>query len=102
MYDNPWHATRPPARGLEGEDRRLRRRLFRDRGTDRRQRPLLTGVSGGEFGVVGRVEARDARSGRVLWSRPMVEGHMGYTCDADGNNKENGISGTVNKSRPGN
>ncbi len=62
---------------------------------------LLTGVSGGEFGVVGRVEARDPRTGKMVWSRPTVEGHMGYTYDAAGNKKENGISGTTNKSWPG-
>lgn len=62
---------------------------------------MLTGVSGGEFGVVGRVEARDPRTGKLLWTRPTVEGHMGYTYDKDGNKKENGISGTVNKSWPG-
>lgn len=62
---------------------------------------LLTGVSGGEFGVVGRVEARDAKTGRLVWSRPTVEGHMGYTYDADGNAKENGVSGTTNQSWPG-
>ena len=62
---------------------------------------LLTGVSGGEFGVVGRVEARDPRTGKMVWSRPMVEGHMGYTWDKDGNKKENGISGTTNASWPG-
>jgi len=62
---------------------------------------LLTGVSGGEFGVIGRVEARDAKTGRLVWSRPTVEGHMGYTYDADGNPKENGISGTTNQSWPG-
>ena len=57
---------------------------------------LLTGVSGGEFGVVGRVEARDPKTGKLIWSRPTVEGHMGYK---DG--KENGISGTTNASWPG-
>ena len=62
---------------------------------------LLTGVSGGEFGVVGRVAARDPRTGKMVWSRPTVEGHMGYTYDAAGNKKENGISGTTNKSWPG-
>ena len=39
---------------------------------------LITGVSGGEFGVVGRIEARDAKTGKMIWSRPVVEGHMGY------------------------
>jgi len=57
---------------------------------------LLTGVSGGEFGVVGRVEARDPKTGKMVWSRPMVEGHMGYK---DG--KENGITGTTNATWPG-
>src|SRR5438046_3086641 len=28
---------------------------------------LLTGVSGGEFGVVGRVEARDPKTGQLVW-----------------------------------
>ncbi|WP_089415402.1 PQQ-dependent methanol/ethanol family dehydrogenase [Vitreoscilla filiformis] len=62
---------------------------------------VLTGVSGGEFGVVGRVEARDAKTGAMVWSRPTVEGHMGYTYDKDGNSKENGISGTTNQTWPG-
>ncbi|WP_114972272.1 PQQ-dependent methanol/ethanol family dehydrogenase [Rhodoferax ferrireducens] len=62
---------------------------------------LLTGISGGEFGVVGRVEARNPKTGQLVWSRPTVEGHMGYTYDADGNKKENGISGTLNKSWAG-
>ena len=62
---------------------------------------LLTGVSGGEFGVVGRVEARDPRTGKMVWSRPTVEGHMGYTYDTDGTKHENGISGTLNQTWPG-
>ena len=62
---------------------------------------LLTGVSGGEFGVVGRVEARDPKTGRLVWTRPTVEGHMGYTYDADGKEKENGVSGTTGASWPG-
>jgi alcohol dehydrogenase (cytochrome c) len=57
---------------------------------------LLTGVSGGEFGVVGRVEARDPKTGKMVWVRPVVEGHMGYK---DG--KENGVSGTTNATWPG-
>ncbi|MGQ0689615.1 MAG: PQQ-dependent methanol/ethanol family dehydrogenase [Limnobacter sp.] len=57
---------------------------------------VLTGVSGGEFGVVGRVEARNAKTGEMVWLRPTVEGHMGYTFDKDGNKKEAGISGTTN------
>ncbi len=62
---------------------------------------LLTGVSGGEFGIVGRVEARDPRTGKLVWVRPTVEGHMGYTFDKDGNKTENGITGTTNASWPG-
>ncbi len=62
---------------------------------------LLTGVSGGEFGIVGRVEARNPKTGALVWVRPTVEGHMGYTFDKDGNKKENGISGTAGKSWPG-
>lgn len=62
---------------------------------------LLTGVSGGEFGVVGRVEARDPKTGKMVWTRPVVEGHMGYVWDKDGNKKENGITGTTNATWPG-
>ena len=57
---------------------------------------VLTGVSGGEFGVLGRVEARDAKTGKMVWMRPTVEGHMGTK---DG--KDNGISGTTNATWPG-
>lgn len=39
---------------------------------------VITGVSGGEFGVVGKVEAYDAKTGQLAWTRPTVEGHMGY------------------------
>ena len=57
---------------------------------------VITGVSGGEFGIIGRVEARDAKTGKMVWSRPTVEGHMGFL-----NGKENGISGTTNATWPG-
>jgi len=57
---------------------------------------LLTGVSGGEFGVVGRVEARDPLTGKLVWSRPTVEGHMGTL-----NGRDNGITGTTNATWPG-
>jgi len=52
---------------------------------------VITGVSGGEFGIVGKVEARDAKTGELIWSRPTVEGHMGTL-----NGKDNGITGTLN------
>jgi alcohol dehydrogenase (cytochrome c) len=57
---------------------------------------VITGNSGGEFGIIGSVEARDAKTGKLVWSRPTIEGHMGFK---DG--KENGITGTLNKSWPG-
>jgi len=58
---------------------------------------VVTGVSGGEFGIVGKVEARDAKTGELIWTRPTVEGHMGYL-----NGKENGITGgAANKTWPG-
>jgi alcohol dehydrogenase (cytochrome c) len=57
---------------------------------------VITGVSGGEFGVVGKVEARDAKTGELIWSRPTVEGHMGTL-----NGQDNGITGTTNASWPG-
>ena len=63
---------------------------------------LLTGVTGGEFGVVGRVEARDPKTGKMVWSRPVVEGHMGKRFDKDGKESDNGVSGTAGKTWPGN
>ena len=57
---------------------------------------LINGVSGGEFGVVGRIDARDPMTGKLIWTRPTVEGHMGYSFDKDGTKHENGISGTLN------
>lgn len=57
---------------------------------------VISGISGGEFGVLGRVEARDAKTGKLVWSRPTVEGNMGYK---DG--QENGVSGKTNATWPG-
>jgi len=62
---------------------------------------LLTGVSGGEFGVVGRVEARNPKTGQMVWMRPVVEGHMGKKWDASGKESDNGVSGTAGKTWPG-
>src|SRR6185369_1361906 len=56
---------------------------------------LITGVSGGEFGIVGRIDARDPKTGKLIWTRPTVEGHMGYMVK-NGEKVENGISGTTN------
>ncbi|MBL0709948.1 MAG: PQQ-dependent methanol/ethanol family dehydrogenase [Colwellia sp.] len=53
---------------------------------------VITGVAGGEFGVVGKVRAYDAKNGKIVWERPTVEGHMGYIWK-DGKKTENGISG---------
>jgi len=61
---------------------------------------VITGVSGGEFGVVGRVEARDALTGEMRWMRPVIEGHMGHIWK-DGEKTDNGISGTTNATWPG-
>lgn len=38
---------------------------------------LIHGSSGDEFGVVGRLYARDPDTGEEIWMRPLVEGHMG-------------------------
>ncbi len=38
---------------------------------------LIHGSSGDEFGVIGRLYARDPNTGEELWMRPFVEGHMG-------------------------
>ncbi|MCB1915842.1 MAG: PQQ-dependent methanol/ethanol family dehydrogenase [Rhodocyclaceae bacterium] len=62
---------------------------------------VITGVSGGEFGVIGRIEARDAKTGKLKWIRPTIEGHMGYKFDDAGNKTENGVSGTKNATWPG-
>ena len=57
---------------------------------------LLTGVSGGEFGVVGRVEARKVENGDLVWSRPTIEGHMGKL-----NGKDSTMTGKKGESWPG-
>ncbi|MFW1677738.1 PQQ-dependent methanol/ethanol family dehydrogenase [Pontibacter sp. JAM-7] len=62
---------------------------------------VITGVSGGEFGIVGKVEAYDAKTGDIVWTRPTVEGHMGYIWK-DGKKMEAGISGgAAGKTWPG-
>lgn len=38
---------------------------------------LIHGSSGDEFGVVGRLFARDPMTGKELWMRAFVEGHQG-------------------------
>ncbi|WP_313807143.1 methanol/ethanol family PQQ-dependent dehydrogenase [Sphingobium sp.] len=57
---------------------------------------VIYGNSGGEFGIVGAVEARDVNTGELVWRRPTVEGHMGTL-----NGKDNGITGKTNASWTG-
>lgn len=52
---------------------------------------VITGNSGGEFGIVGAVQARDVNTGELIWDRPTIEGHMGTL-----RGKDNGISGKTN------
>ena len=57
---------------------------------------IITGNSGGEFGIVGEVQARDAETGDMIWTRPVIEGHMG-TLDGE----ESTMTGTLNATWPG-
>ncbi|MGD9784632.1 MAG: PQQ-dependent dehydrogenase, methanol/ethanol family, partial [Hyphomicrobiaceae bacterium] len=57
---------------------------------------IVTGVSGGEFGIVGRVEARKVEDGELVWSRPTIEGHMGML-----NGKESTMTGKQGATWPG-
>ncbi|MDE2411529.1 MAG: methanol/ethanol family PQQ-dependent dehydrogenase [Sphingomonadales bacterium] len=57
---------------------------------------VITGNSGGEFGVVGEVQARNVDTGELVWTRPTVEGHMGTL-----HGQPNGISGKTNATWPG-
>ncbi len=49
--------------------------IVKDRETGRVM--LVHGSSGDEFGVVGKLFARDPDTGEEIWMRPFVEGHMG-------------------------
>ena len=57
---------------------------------------IITGNSGGEFGIVGEVQARDAETGETVWTRPVIEGHMGTL-----NGEESTMTGTLNATWPG-
>ncbi|HEU0221110.1 MAG TPA: PQQ-dependent methanol/ethanol family dehydrogenase [Paracoccaceae bacterium] len=57
---------------------------------------VITGNSGGEFGIVGEVQARDAETGDLIWTRPMIEGHMGTF-----KGQESTMTGTLNATWPG-
>ncbi|SEG63142.1 alcohol dehydrogenase (cytochrome c) [Thalassococcus halodurans] len=57
---------------------------------------VVTGNSGGEFGIVGEVQARNAETGEMVWTRPVIEGHMGTL-----NGEESTMTGTLNATWPG-
>ncbi|MFA3919281.1 PQQ-dependent methanol/ethanol family dehydrogenase [Ruegeria hyattellae] len=57
---------------------------------------IVTGNSGGEFGIVGEVQARDADTGDIVWTRPVIEGHMGTL-----NGEESTMTGELNATWPG-
>ncbi|MEI4487103.1 PQQ-dependent methanol/ethanol family dehydrogenase [Frigidibacter sp. MR17.14] len=57
---------------------------------------VITGNSGGEFGIVGEVQARNAETGEIVWTRPTIEGNMGTL-----NGKESTMTGTLNATWPG-
>ncbi len=57
---------------------------------------IMTGVSGGEFGIVGRIEARKVDNGDLVWSRPTIEGHTGTL-----NGKETTMTGKAGESWKG-
>lgn len=57
---------------------------------------VITGNSGGEFGVVGEVQARDVETGELVWTRPVIEGHMGTF-----KGEPSTMTGTLNATWPG-
>ena len=57
---------------------------------------VITGNSGGEFGIVGEVQARNAETGELVWTRPTIEGNMGTL-----NGKPSTMTGTLNATWPG-
>jgi alcohol dehydrogenase (cytochrome c) len=57
---------------------------------------VIIGNAGGEFGVVGRVRALDAKTGDIVWERPTIEGHMGTL-----NGKPSTMTGKQGTSWPG-
>ena len=57
---------------------------------------VITGNSGGEFGIIGEVQARDTDTGELVWTRPVIEGHMGTF-----KGEESTMTGTLNATWPG-
>ncbi|MFM2372253.1 MAG: hypothetical protein RIS85_1975 [Pseudomonadota bacterium] len=57
---------------------------------------VITGNSGGEFGIVGAVQARNVDTGELVWERPVIEGHVGTL-----KGQPNGMTGKLNATWPG-
>ncbi|MDR6850412.1 PQQ-dependent dehydrogenase, methanol/ethanol family [Sphingomonas sp. AAP5] len=57
---------------------------------------IIVGNSGGEFGVIGEIQARDVNTGELVWTRPTIEGNMGTL-----NGKDSGMTGKLNASWQG-
>ncbi|NLR70149.1 PQQ-dependent dehydrogenase, methanol/ethanol family [Novosphingobium sp. ERN07] len=57
---------------------------------------VITGNSGGEFGIVGAVQARNVDTGELVWERPVIEGHVGTL-----KGQPNGMTGKLNASWTG-
>ena len=57
---------------------------------------VITGNSGGEFGIVGEIQARNAETGDLVWTRPVIEGHYGTL-----NGQQSTMTGELNASWPG-
>ncbi len=57
---------------------------------------VITGNSGGEFGIVGEVQARDAETGELVWTRPTIEGYVGTF-----KGEPSTMTGTLNATWPG-
>ena len=57
---------------------------------------VIVTPAGGEFGVVGKAVAYDAKTGEEVWSRPFVEGYMGTL-----NGKEGTMTGKQGATWPG-
>lgn len=57
---------------------------------------IVTGVSGSEFGIVGRVEARKVDDGELVWTRPTIEGNVGSL-----NGQPSTMTGKQNETWPG-
>ncbi len=57
---------------------------------------IVTGNSGGEFGIIGAIQARKAENGELVWERPTIEGHAGTLLG-----KKTSITGKKNETWPG-